>query len=154
MCREYLKTRSEWDGETIIARGGSMGGAQTIVASAGEPKVKLCLAGAPAMCDHQGFLNGMTSGWPALFKQPVYKAGGEKHDAAMKTMPYFDVVNFAKRVKCKAIISVGLIDYVCPPSGVTIVYNNLKCPKKITYVHDSDHGYANPGAMRFEKESK
>ena len=149
MCREYLKTRPEWDGETIIARGGSMGGAQTVVASAGEPKMKLCLAGAPAMCDHQGFLKQMTSGWPALFQQPLYKTGGEKHEAAMKTMPYFDVVNFAKRVKCKAIITVGLIDYVCPPSSVYAAYNALGTADKCIYiVPRGNHG------LNLDPESK
>ena len=57
---------------------------------------------------------------------------------------YFDPVNFAKRVspKCRVEIErAGLGDYTCPPSGVAVLYNNLKCPKKINWVQGSTHGY-------------
>jgi cephalosporin-C deacetylase-like acetyl esterase len=141
MMREYLKALPEWDGETIIARGGSMGGAQAIVASAWEPKMKLCVANAPAMCDHLGFLQDRTAGWPGLFREKIYAKGGEKHAAAMKTMPYFDVASFAKRVKCPVSMAIGFIDYTCPPSSIYAAYNNLGTAEKtLVTVPRGDHG--------------
>jgi cephalosporin-C deacetylase-like acetyl esterase len=48
----------------------------------------------------------------------------------------------------------GLGDYTCPPSGVTVFYNNVKAPKKITYVQGSTHGFTPPDAQRFTLEAE
>ena len=48
----------------------------------------------------------------------------------------------------------GLGDYTCPPSGVTVLYNNIPGPKKIKYIQGADHGFNPPGAQVFEMESK
>ena len=50
----------------------------------------------------------------------------------------------AKRIKnAKVIITrAGLGDYVCPPSGLAILYNNLATSDKtIVWVQGSDHGF-------------
>lgn len=141
-CREYLKTRPEWDGKTIIVRGGSLGGAQAIVAAANDPYVKLCVAGAPAMCNHLGWKKDQFSGWPNLFRNSQYVRDAVKRAGAEKTMPYFDIVNFAKRVRCDTVMSVGFIDAVCPATSVYAAYNVLGTPKKVMYeVPLGDHGF-------------
>ena len=131
MSKEFLKTLPEWDGRNIITRGSSMGGAQSIVAASGDPLVKLCIAGAPAMCNHFGSLNNQISGWPNLFKNPVYAKNQKLSDDAKKVMPYFDIVNFARRVKCPVIMSVGFIDYVCPPTSIFAAFNALGTTEKV-----------------------
>ena len=40
-------------------------------------------------------------------------------------------MNFATRAKAEAILSVGLIDNVCPPTSVYAAYNNLPGKKQI-----------------------
>ena len=60
---------------------------------------------------------------------------------------YYDAVNVAKRIptSCRTIIPrAGLGDYVCPPSGLAILWNNIKGPKKIIWVQGSQHGYVPP----------
>ena len=57
-------------------------------------------------------------------------------------MPYFDIVNFAKRVRCDTVMSVGFIDAVCPATSVYAAYNVLGTPKKVMYeVPLGDHGF-------------
>ena len=139
---QFLKQYPLFDGVNLSVRGGSQGGLQTIWCAALDHDVKLAYPDIPWCADLGGYTKGRLRGW-----RPDHQTG----------LDYFDIVNHAKRIPATCYVHItraGLGDYVCPPSGVTIVYNNLKCPKKITYVHDSDHGYANPGAMRFEKESK
>ena len=53
---------------------------------------------------------------------------------------YYDPVNQARRITCETVITAGLGDYVCPPSGLSILYNNLKGPKRIEYLQGSTHG--------------
>ncbi len=136
-CKEYLKTRPEWDGKTIIVRGGSLGGAQAIVAAAFDPKVVLCVAGAPAMCNHWGD----PAGWPRLLKMSRYATDKTRQEAARKVLPYYDIANFARRVRCETIFSVGFIDTACCPSSVYAAYNVLPAAKKVmNEVPRGDHG--------------
>ena len=48
----------------------------------------------------------------------------------IKTMAYYDVVNFAKLIKADTYITWGFNDDVCPPTTSYIVYNVLNCPKE------------------------
>jgi cephalosporin-C deacetylase-like acetyl esterase len=57
-----------------------------------------------------------------------------------EALGYYDIVNHAKRVKCPVTISAGLGDYVCPPSGVAILYNNIKSPKSLEVTQGKKHG--------------
>lgn len=136
-CKEYLKTRPEWDGKTILVRGGSLGGAQAIVAAAFDPQVVLCVAGAPAMCNHLG----NPAGWPRLLEMSRYRTDKAKQEAARKVLPYYDIANFARRVRCEAILSVGFIDTACCPSSVYAAYNVIPSAKKeMNEVPRGNHG--------------
>ena len=132
-CLDYLKTRPEWDGKTLIAFGGSLGGAQSLVAAALDPDVMLCIANAPAMCDHLAG-PGQTPGWPRLLARERSRGADEKRLAAIRgTLPYFDMVNFARRVKCETHMSTGFIDETCPPVTNYAVYNVLGAVEKSLY---------------------
>ena len=131
---QYLKSFPEWDGRNLLAEGGSMGGLQTMWAAGLDPDVSEARPGIPWCCDMGGrqSLKRNYLGW------------GVNETEALR---YFDPVNLAKRVnpKCRVEITrAGLGDYCCPPSGVAILYNNLKCPKKINWVQGSTHGYVPP----------
>ena len=131
---QYLKSFPEWNGKDLIASGGSMGGLQTMWAVGIDPDVTEARPGIPWCCD----MGGRQS------MKRNYAGWGVNETEALR---YFDPVNFAKRVnpKCRVEITrAGLGDYCCPPSGVAILYNNLKCPKKINWVQGSTHGYVPP----------
>ena len=62
-------------------------------------------------------------------------------------MGYFDPINLAKYVPSTCHVTItraGLGDYTCPPSGLAILYNNLKSPKTINWMQNSTHGYIPP----------
>ena len=126
---EYLRSRPEWNGKDISVSGGSMGGFQAIATAALDPKVTHCQSSITWMCDISGTDVGRLDGW-----RPKY----------LPNRAYFDSVNFAKRIKCPVEIDAGLGDYVCPPSGVSVLYNNINAPKKITFTQGRTHGYMPP----------
>jgi cephalosporin-C deacetylase len=130
---EYLKSRPEWDGKTLIVSGGSQGGLQAITAAALDPDVTKCNAYKPWCCDLGGAKLGRLSGW-----RPDWTEG----------LAYYDIANMAQRVHCETYVSAGLGDYVCPPSGVSVLYNRLQGPKTIDYLQGSTHGYDPPDAQR------
>ena len=138
---EYLKSLPEWDGKNLTAAGGSMGGLQTMWAAGLDPDVSLAQPGIPWCCDMGG-------------RETLKRNGATWGVNETEVMRYFDPVNMARLVnpKCRVEITrAGLGDYTCPPSGIAVLYNNLKCPKKINWVQGSTHGYIpdEPGAQKF-----
>lgn len=120
----YAKTLPEWNGKTIQVIGGSQGAFQSVAVAALSPEVTACDILIPWFCDLGGVKVGRIRGW-----RPDWKAG----------LGYYDTVNFARRVKCPVKIDAGLSDWVCPPSGVWVLYNNLSGEKSMTMRQGLDH---------------
>jgi len=121
---EYAKTLPEWNGKDIEIAGGSQGAFQSVAVTALSPEVTKCDISIPWFCDLGGVNRGRVRGW-----RPDWKTG----------LGYYDTVNFAKRVKCPVKIEAGLSDWVCPPSGVWVLYNNLNTPKEMVMYQGWDH---------------
>ena len=111
---EYLTTRPDWDGKTLVVQGGSQGGMQALVTAALHPKVTAALASVPAGCDMRGPDAGRLPGWPMWY----WNVGDKDPAKVRRAREYFDVVNFAPRIKCPVLVGIGLIDEVCPPEGI------------------------------------
>ncbi|MFA6930253.1 MAG: acetylxylan esterase [Lentisphaeria bacterium] len=146
---DYLKTRPEWNQQDLVAAGPSFGGAQAVVAAALDPQVKLCLAGAPAMCDHLGARNQQKSGWPQLLSNSGLCKDPETAAKASENSAYFDIANFARRVSCETVFGVGFIDRSCAPTSVYAAYNNLATTnKRMIHATRGGHGGSSkPGEL-------
>ena len=122
---EYLKQLPEWNGKDFCIIGGSQGAFQATAACALADCATDCHLAIPWFCDLGGITKGRIRGW-----RPNLQPG----------LGYYDTVNFAKRVKCPVKIDAGLSDWVCPPAGVWILYNNLNVPSKVmTMRQGHDH---------------
>ncbi len=130
---EYVKSRPEWDGKTLTVSGGSQGGLQCITAAALDRDVTQCSAYKPWCCDLGGIRLNRLRGW-----RPDYTDG----------LGYYDTAAMGKRITCPTFITAGLGDYVCPPSGVSVLFNNIKGPKTIEYIQGSTHGYNPPNPVK------
>ncbi|HEX8235228.1 MAG TPA: acetylxylan esterase [Abditibacteriaceae bacterium] len=148
---DYLAGRSDWDGKTLVVMGGSQGGLQAIMTAGLHPKITALLANVPAGADQTGPLVGRQPGWPMWY----YQTRGKDSARVIETSKYFDVVNFASRVKCPALVGVGLIDTVCPPHGVIAAFNQLQGPKELLVMERSDHqGQNNTQAVYYERSTQ
>lgn len=125
---DFIKSIPEWDARTLIAYGGSQGGAQSLVAAGMDMDVTLCISHFPSMCNNTGALDGQSSGGPYFIKMAD---GKPENENVVKTVPYFDTATFASRIKAETMMSVGFIDVTCPPGSVYVAYNNIKAPKSI-----------------------
>lgn len=125
---EYVKSLPEWDGKRLRVTGGSQGGLQALWAASLVPGVTFAQPKVPWCCDlGSRSKHGRIGGW-----RPNYS----------EAMAYFDPVNHARRIpsSCRVLVTCGLGDYVCPPSGMAVLYNNMKCPKKIIWNQGQRHG--------------
>ncbi len=136
---DYVKSRPEWDGKTLVVTGGSQGGGLALVAAGLDPAVSRCVAGMPALCDHLGYTRNQFSGWPQLVpldrktKQPL-------DEAIAKTSGYYDAAVFAARIRVPVEVSIGLRDTTCPPTSVFAAFNALATTNKTLWIYpDAGH---------------
>jgi len=128
---DYLATREDWDGKTVVLTGGSMGGQQSMVLAGLRPdKVTAVAVCVPAGADTNGDLHGRKAGYPFW---------PSENPDAMKTALYFDPVDFASRIQAPVMAGFGFIDTVSPPAGVWTMLNQIPGPKEPLPVIDSEH---------------
>jgi cephalosporin-C deacetylase-like acetyl esterase len=128
---DYLATRTDWDGKTVVLTGGSMGGQQSIALAGLRPdKVTAVAVCVPAGADADGDLHGRKAGYPNW---------DSTNPDVMKTGLYFDIANFASRIKAPVMAGFGFIDTTAPPAGVWTMLNQIPGPKEPIPVIDSEH---------------
>lgn len=131
---DLLTSLPEWDGKNVIVQGGSQGGALAIVTAGLDERVTLCVANHPALSDMAGFKAERADGYPHFSRTP-----GMDTPEKIKTMSYYDVVNFARLVKAHTYITWGFNDDVCPPTTSYAAYNVLTCPKEALITPINEH---------------
>ncbi len=131
MGLKYLKTLDNWDGENIVSQGGSQGALQATTVAAHDSGVTFLDISVPWFCDLAAGKQGFMTGW-----RPGFAEG----------LRYFDTVTQAMLVKCPVKVFAGLGDYICPPSGIMALYNEIKTLKTITFRQAKTHSY-NPNEV-------
>jgi cephalosporin-C deacetylase-like acetyl esterase len=137
-ANDFLTSHPKWDGVNLAVTGGSQGGALSIVTAALDPRVRGLAAYYPALSDVTGYLHNRAGGWPHMFRAPD---GPRSHRAPDKieTSSYYDVVNFARRVKVPGLYSWGFNDETCPPTSMYSAYNVIPGPKKLLLALETGH---------------
>ncbi len=137
---DYLLTRPDWDGKTIVLQGGSMGGQQSLVLAALRPeKITAVLACVPAGADTNADLHGRKAGYPNW---------PSDNPEVMKTALYFDTVNFASRIKAPVLAGLGFIDTISPPAGIWTMLNQIPGAKEPLPMIESEHDNLTPDKGR------
>ncbi|MCE5229079.1 acetylxylan esterase, partial [bacterium] len=125
---DFLTRQPEWDGKVLVVYGGSQGGAQAIAAAGLDSRVSCIVAGIPAMCDLSGWAARRIDGWPHAIK--IDRNWMPVNPRIAATVPYYDNDYFARRVKCDALFTTGLVDLTCHPCSVMAAYNSLGSERK------------------------
>jgi hypothetical protein len=108
--------------------------------------VSAVIVNEPSGADMNGELHGRQSGYPNW---------PSKDPRAMATAPYFDVVNFASRIKAPVLAAIGFIDTTCPPAGIWTALNQIPGPKEVVPMIESDHNNKTPDKQgAFNSRSK
>jgi cephalosporin-C deacetylase-like acetyl esterase len=137
---DYLVTRPDWDGKTIVLTGGSMGGQQSLALAGLRPdKITAVLVCVPAGADTNGDLHGRKAGYPNW---------PSDNPDAMKTALYFDPVNFASRIQAPVMAGMGFIDTISPPAGIWTALNQIPGPKEGLPLIESEHDNLTPEKVR------
>jgi len=129
---EYLESRPDWDGRTLVVSGISMGGQQSFAVAGLDPKVTALAVDVPAGGDALGEAHGRAASYPNwdLSLAEVRRAA-----------PYFDAANFAPRIRARSLVAMGFIDETCPPASVWATFNRIRAPKEAVPMVDSPHNH-------------
>ena len=127
---DYIASRPDWDGKTLVVMGTSMGGQQSLCVAGLHPKVTHVIVDEPAGCDTNGPLHGRQSGYPNF---------PSTNPKIMETALYFDAVNFAPHIKATSLVAMGFVDTIAPPVGIWTAFNQIQGPKEAAPMIDSPH---------------
>jgi cephalosporin-C deacetylase len=134
---EYLKTRPDWNGKTLVVMGDSQGGQQTIMIAGLHPKdITAALALVPANGDTLAPEAGRAPGFPDWY---FNIEGGKDPGKVREASRYYDIANFARHIKCPMLVGLGLRDETCPPSSVLAAVNEIPSPKEVIILPQSGH---------------
>jgi len=136
-ANDFLTSLPQYDGQNLAVTGGSQGGALSIVTAALDPRVKWLGAFYPALSDVTGYLHGRAGGWPHYFDKNSIELNNTKEK--LNTLGYYDVVNFARRLKVPGYYMWGFNDETCPPTSMYAAYNVTTASKELKLYQDTGH---------------
>lgn len=116
------------DPEQIVVAGHSQGGAMALAAAALQPRVLACAARTPFLCS-------IDRSVVVTDNDPYAELGRylavHRDERVLDTLAYVDCALLAPWIRCPVLISLALMDAVCPPSGIYGAVNNLTVPAEV-----------------------
>ena len=123
----------------VAVTGMSQGGGLALAAAGLVPElVAVCHADVPFLCDIQ---RGITLAPKAPYTEvPEFLAHQvDLIPAALDTLRYVDCALLARRITAQCLLSVGLMDEICPPSTVYAAYNEITSGKDLAVHPYTEH---------------
>ena len=134
---DYLASRPDWDGKTLIVTGASQGGLQSFATAGLSPKITGMMTVVPAGCDVYAPLAGRAFGWPYWLS--TWGPPDRDLKKVEATAGYFDPINFAAAIHVPALVAYGLADETSRPAGVAAAINALAGPREALILPMSNH---------------
>lgn len=132
---DFIYSLPQFDGNNLAVTGGSQGGALSIITAGLDDRIKYLAAFYPALSDVTGYLEDRAGGWPHMFRN--YDQAAQPN--WLEVAPYYDVVNFAKKLSMPGWYSWGYNDNVCPPTSMYAAYNSISAKKELHIFQETAH---------------
>ena len=123
--------------------GGSQGGAISLAVAGLVEGLAAVMPDVPYLCDFARSV-GVASRDPYLEISRYLAVHRHMVDRAFQTLAYFDGVHFAARATAPALISVAMMDTICPPTSVYAAFNAYRGPKELAVYTYNDHEGGGP----------
>lgn len=137
---DFLAGQPDVDMARVGLTGFSQGGGLSLAVAALDDRPALTMPGMPFLCHFERPLQ-ISRAYPYWEFADYLRDYPQRTERVFRTLSYFDNLNLADKITCPALISVGLIDEICPPSTVFAVYNHLRGPKQIAVFPYHQHEF-------------
>lgn len=127
---DYIASRPDWNGKTLVVTGTSMGGQQSVCVAGLHPKVTHLVVEEPSGCDLTSAQHGRQAGYPEF---PA------SNPRAAATAPYFDAINFASHIRATSLVAMGFVDTIAPPAGIWTAFNQIRGRKEAAPMFEAPH---------------
>ena len=146
---DFVRSRPE--AGPILLTGASQGGGLTlaVAALATGDDIVAAMPDVPYLCHFERAIEIFSDG-PYHELVNYWRAWPDRVERSYRTLSYFDGMNLAPRIQRPVLLSVGLLDTICPPSTGFAVYHHLGSREKElkVYPYNAHEG----GATRHEEE--
>jgi cephalosporin-C deacetylase len=142
LLARVVSTLPEVDGDRLGASGWSQGGALTLACAALEPRIRRIAPVYPFLCDYRRVWE-MDLAKDAYAELRTYFRNfdprHEREAAIFERLGYIDCQHLAKRIRADVLLTVGLMDPICPPSTQFAAYNKITARKELLIYPDFGH---------------
>lgn len=135
----------------ILLTGGSQGGGLTLaVAALARERIAVAMPDVPYLCHIRRAVEVFAEG-PYQELVSHWRTHPDEVERNFATLDYFDGMHLAPRVACPVLLSVALLDTLCPPSTGFAVYHHLGTAEKELCVYPYN-GHEGGGTAHEEKK--
>ncbi|MBI2191607.1 MAG: alpha/beta fold hydrolase [Planctomycetes bacterium] len=130
------------DPARVGAMGGSQGGGLTLACTALEPRIKLAAPVFPFLSDYRRVWEmdlAKDAYWELQDYFRKFDPLHRREDEIFRKLAYIDVQHLCPRIRAEVIMTVGLMDTVCPPSTQFAAYNKIPSKKSLVIYPDYAH---------------
>ncbi len=121
---DFMATRPEVDMTRVVVHGASQGGGLSLAVAALDDRPAACMADVPWLCHiRRGYDAHMEGPYQELVN--YLRLHPKDETQVFRTLSYIDAMNLASQITCPTLVSVGLLDYVCPASTIYAAYHHL-----------------------------
>ena len=132
----------EVDPDRIGATGASQGGGLTLACASLVPGIKRVAPVYPFLSDYKRVWE-MDQAKEAYFELQAYFRSfdplHEHEDEVFTRLGYIDVQHLARRIEGRVMMTIGLMDTICPPSTQFAAYNKIGAEKELRVYPDFGH---------------
>jgi cephalosporin-C deacetylase len=131
---DAVRAHPDLDGDAIVVTGASQGGGLALVAASLADGLRGVMSDVPFLC-HFRRASEITDARPYYEIAQYCAAHRDRIEDVFAALSYFDAAVLVRRATAPALISVALMDEVCPPSTVFAAYNHYAGARKKISVH-------------------
>jgi cephalosporin-C deacetylase len=137
------------DRDQVVVCGGSQGGGISLAVAALEPSVAGVMADVPFLSDFRRAVQICNTN-PYLELTTYLSVHRDRVDQVFATLSYFDVSVLGRLASAPALMSVALMDELCPPSTVYAAYHAYAGPKELRVYPYNNH----EGGVAFQEREQ
>jgi cephalosporin-C deacetylase len=135
------------DPSRVAVSGGSQGGGLALSVAGLVDGLRGVVAHAPFLCYYRR-AGQATDSYPYFEITRFLRTNPDRVEPTFRTLSYFDAVNHAARISAPTLVTVAMMDDVCPPSTTMAAYHHCAAEKELRVWPYGDHGAGETHAAR------